>query len=1319
MNTHSLLILVLGTALALGLRLFLKSRLWGITLFLAIVGAAGSLLYWPGANGYLPQDKLTLGPDLKGGTTLVYDVLIPDGANAAEVVERTISTLSKRVDPTGTRNLVWKRLGESRLQVLMPAPNDKTAELRDAWEKARDAACVSSLSAEQLQDMLAQNKAPAGNEKVLAAYQEQTAAQKAYAEAEKTWKTVGKGEKGKLYDTFLAAEDRFFTAKKAYSLAEADALKTNSFRPSLLTRVCDLPSETLSEKDVAEGKQTRRQKALADLKSEYPARAQALDQAMVAYGAYEKVKGALETPEDLDRLIQGSGRVEFRIAPRRHDEDLGDPTYYIQKLRDRGPRAFGTDKYIWCEVDSLEQYLDINDGKNLKNGKNEHLESLAKKLELPLEGLTADRVLRELTQQLEDSTDPNPAKAAAARQKIERITDDLGVIAQVYGGKIFVLVGNDITRNAMTADQGWALKNPDVARDQYGSLCVSFQMDQKGSELLGAMTGNHVGRLMAVLLDGRILTTPNLQSKLSDGGQITGRYTQQEVAYLVNTMRAGSLEGRIAGAPVSQKTTGPELGADNLDKGLAASFWAFGVVGMFMIFYYFVPGITANIALVANLVLILGVMSLFNATFTMPGIAGMVLTIGMAVDANVLIYERIREEMGHGKDLRTAIHDGHHRSLATIFDSHVTQLLVAWILAGAPPFNLVETPADLKGFAVTLGIGILASLFTALFGAYVFLDLYLWICKPKKLHMLPTVIPGLQKALTPNIKWVQLSRYFLPITAVLCVASVGLAVYRGIDIEPAKAGATFLEKAETLPSRMGPGDLFDVEFRSGSQVGFRLKKTGTDANNKPVRKTMALEEVRESLAKAAAAASNLQKNLPVADAALANRVKPAVEAAKARHEESKKAFEAKRTVVLEPVADFSLLSAEYLIGVGANQDGKYGEFSLKTLVVDARAVTDIVQAALEGDLEAEPPVTFAGAARSAQEDAANLIPVTSNRLAEVLKHDIPSGVDADIREFVGGVAVVVDQLQPALTKTQFEDRLNRMRNQPPHDKNSPRRWKTIPLTAAAGTGSAKTWSAFAVVTADDQTSYTADQGALFAKDGLAVTQRNLIKDALLRASAFEDVTVFGSQVSGTMANDAKWALLLSFFGIAGYVWFRFNALRYGVATLVALGHDVCIALGAIALSGLICNTSIGHALGIHDFKFNLAMVAALLTVMGYSVNDTIVVFDRIREQRSKLKVATAENINDAINHTLSRTLLTSGTVIVSCLILYLVGGPAIHGFAFATLVGVLTGTWSSIAIASPLLLIGTKGKGLSMEKDESELADARLQPSAPGEPVGI
>jgi SecD/SecF fusion protein len=157
-----------------------------------------------------------------------------------------------------------------------------------------------------------------------------------------------------------------------------------------------------------------------------------------------------------------------------------------------------------------------------------------------------------------------------------------------------------------------------------------------------------------------------------------------------------------------------------------------------------------------------------------------------------------------------------------------------------------------------------------------------------------------------------------------------------------------------------------------------------------------------------------------------------------------------------------------------------------------------------------------------------------------------------------------------------------------------------------------------------------------------------------------------------------------------YIWVRFGNLKYGTATVVALLHDTLFVIAAIGVSHYIADTGFGRALMIDPFRINLTMVASILTVMGYSMNDTVVVFDRVRENRGKYGIVSRRIVNDSINQTLSRTLLTGGTTIITIFVMYIIGGPGIHGFTFALLVGILVGTYSSIAIASPLLLIGAE-----------------------------
>ncbi|MHC5119419.1 MAG: protein translocase subunit SecF, partial [Planctomycetota bacterium] len=163
--------------------------------------------------------------------------------------------------------------------------------------------------------------------------------------------------------------------------------------------------------------------------------------------------------------------------------------------------------------------------------------------------------------------------------------------------------------------------------------------------------------------------------------------------------------------------------------------------------------------------------------------------------------------------------------------------------------------------------------------------------------------------------------------------------------------------------------------------------------------------------------------------------------------------------------------------------------------------------------------------------------------------------------------------------------------------------------------------------------------------------------------------------------------ILSLIAIVGYIWVRFGTARYGFAAIAALVHDVCITLGLVTACYYVSETSIGKALGIQDFKINLEMIAAFLTIIGYSLNDTIVVFDRIRENRGKLSILTPEMISASINQTLSRTLLTSFTTFLVVLVMYIWGGTGLRGFTFALLVGIIVGTYSSTAIAAPILLL--------------------------------
>jgi len=262
---------------------------------------------------------------------------------------------------------------------------------------------------------------------------------------------------------------------------------------------------------------------------------------------------------------------------------------------------------------------------------------------------------------------------------------------------------------------GDVLSDARVAIGQYNDAYVSITFDAKGGQEFDRITGDNVKKRMAVVLDNTIYSAPVIQERISGGrAQITGTFSTQEANDLAIVLRAGALPAPLK--IVQDLTVGPSLGQDSIDKGIKATLIAGALVVIFMIAYYRLSGLIADCALVLNLVCLMGALSALTATLTLPGIAGIVLTIGMGVDSNVLIFERIREELRSGKAVRLAIDGGYDKALLTIIDSHVTTLItgVALFLFGTGP---------IKGFAVTLCLGIAINLFTALIGTKVIFDL--------------------------------------------------------------------------------------------------------------------------------------------------------------------------------------------------------------------------------------------------------------------------------------------------------------------------------------------------------------------------------------------------------------------------------------------------------------------------------------------------------------------------------------------------------------------------------------------------------------------
>ena len=561
-----------------------------------------------------------------------------------------------------------------------------------------------------------------------------------------------------------------------------------------------------------------------------------------------------------------------------------------------------------------------------------------------------------------------------------------------------------------------------VSRHQLtGEPEINFELNSEGAKIFGDITrefspkGNQYSQL-AIVLDGELYSAPRILGPIEGGrGQITGNFDVKEAFELANVLQ-NPLEAPVK--VIEERTVDPSLGKDSIRSGVNAALYGTLAVAGFMLVYYMFSGLVANVALILNLIILIGVMCSVGTTLTLPGIAGIVLTVGMAVDANVLIFERIREESAKGKSLRGALAAGYNRAFGTIFDSHVTTLISSIIL-------IFMGTGSIKGFGVALTIGVAASLFTALVVTRLIFDFLLaknWLTSLPMLHLIRAT----------KLDFMALAKPAFILSWTIILVGVGYGV--------------FVRGHKMLGVDFAGGDSLVLRFNKGQKVE--------------------VEKLREAMTKQG---------------------------------------------ITDPMIQY--------------------------------------QAEMGGG-------------------------------AELLR-----------------------------------------------------------ITSAFGTG--------------------------------AQVQASLEKafpDAKFARASLDKV---GPTIGAEIQRAAVTASLLSLFGILVYVAFRYE-FSFAIGAVIAVIHDVFMTIGCYALSGR---------------ELNATMVAAILTIIGFSINDTIVIFDRIREDlKLGVRGSFREIINQALNQTLSRTLITSGTVLLATLSLFIFGGGAINDFAFTFLIGIITGTYSSIYIASALVL---------------------------------
>ena len=606
--------------------------------------------------------------------------------------------------------------------------------------------------------------------------------------------------------------------------------------------------------------------------------------------------------------------------------------------------------------------------------------------------------------------------------------------------------------------------------DERARPAVSMQMNSIGAKKWKNLTGANINRRVAIVLDNYVYTAPNVNGEIPNGSsQIMGNFSVEEAQDLANILKAGSLPAptRI----VEEGVIGPTLGVESQKQGVTSILAGLLIVVIFMIAYYAKGGIVANVALLFNIFFIMGILANLSAALTLPGIAGIVLTIGMSIDANVLIFERIREELRNGIPLLQAISSGYKKAYSSIIDANVTTFLTGLIL-----YFLGQGPV--KGFAITLMIGIICSFFSAVFITRVIIT---WMTKRGNESNISFDTP-LSKGWLTNISFDFLSK-----RRIAYLASTIIIVFGAIALS-------------TSGLRLG------VDFKGG------------------------------------------------------------------------------RSYVVK---------------------------------FDESMVASDIKIALAGGVFTEDGVEVK------EYNASNTLKVTTSyKVGEE-----STEVDNEVR------SLLVSGITTATGKTFIDGTLE----------------------------------------------IDAGQFTIIGSSKVLPTIADDIKDSSFKSFAFAILAIFI------------------------YILIRFRRWQFSLGAIVALVHDAFIVLSAFAIAGWF---------GL-SFEVDQVFIAALLTIMGYSINDTVVVFDRIREnlqlKGSKDLIGT---FNESINSTISRTLITSMTTFIVVLVLFIFGGEALRGFSFALLIGILVGTYSSVFVATPIVVDLTK-KTLGAAADkEKESARARASAKA-------
>lgn len=833
------------------------------------------------------------------------------------------------------------------------------------------------------------------------------------------------------------------------------------------------------------------------------------------------------------------------------------------------------------------------------------------------------------------------------------------------------------------------LKNAEPASDRTGGPAVSFELQGRGVSVMSTITGRHMAggndpRLLAVAVDRQLYSAATIQDQLSDRVQVSGRFTRAEVARYVETLKSGSLP--VSLTLIGEETIGPAEGADNVNRGIRSIIIGALLVFAFVLVFYRRVGLLVFFNLALTISLILAVMSIFLSTLTLPGIAGLVLTLGMAVDSNILINERIREERLAGASGRAAIESGFRNAMSAIVDGNLTTLITAIILAK------IGTGA-IAGFALTLSVGILATLYMALL---VYKSTLFFFYDRKII----TDVGGYNLLRGTHIPFVKIGkRAFLP----YLVLMLGAFAY-------------FIAQASD-------GSVFGIDFRGGTQVVMQLNEPVArekiandilkDVNGLQVQARTFLGETSEGgnhsrwEMRFPRTAENEDEDVTALEQQVLSMLRERFSGMLAPNGFEAKIGDVTKTDIIVSVRVsrpegvetesepwFSHLgirgaedpaSAGWFTGIGGTALRPQLEVVGDTQTVTWR-IENVDIAVGDADLEGKLTQAWEAVKKRLHDDL------------DVADRKVVGGTDG---EFPGRAAVVSHRPRTGRVRIDLEllaaMNINRLRDTLRGftvGLNDPLFDSSLEVTPVDADGEVA--RKFLVRSKSGDLAYSTDGRAasIVAAGGLQGEMERWFDDnepGNHISMPFPRSAAIGGRVAGEMKTRAVVALLIALIAIVIYIGIRFRSRQWGYAAVSALVFDTALTLGGIALA----DTLLGGSLG--DLKIDLNAIAALLAVIGYSLNDTIIIFDRIREEllndvRAKRQRPLSQVIDEAINLTLSRTILTSASTFVVVLAMVILGGPAIRTFAWTLMFGLLFGTYSSVFRAGPMLLFFT-GRG--------------------------